>query len=144
MEIIYKPEFSGLFYFLAILVLGDFMKEKSKKALLYLGGAITGAVNGMLGSGGGMIAVPLLKKSGLNQKQAQANAIAVILPISILSAAIYTLRGNMKIADAFPYIPGGIIGTAIGTFCLSKISSVWLKRIFGAFMVYAGIRLLLR
>ena len=91
-----------------------------------------------------MIAVPLLKKTGLTQKEAHANAIAVILPITIVSAVIYILKDTVKISDALIYLPTGVLGAVLGTVCLKKLSPLWLKRIFGCFMVYAGIRLLLK
>ncbi len=109
-----------------------------------LGGIAIGLINGTLGAGGGMIAVPVLKKLGFSQAQAQANAIAVILPISVISASLYLFRGNVTINDALIYVPGGVLGALIGTFLLSRLSPKWLKRIFGAFMVWAGIRLLMK
>ncbi|MBQ3817492.1 MAG: sulfite exporter TauE/SafE family protein [Clostridia bacterium] len=120
------------------------MKNTRKKIIYALCGISIGAVNSLLGAGGGMLAVPLLKRNGLEQKEAQCNAIAVILPITILSAFMYVHKGYAKVNNALPYIPGGIIGAFAGTYFMKKISSVWLKRIFGGFMVYAGIRLLLR
>lgn len=108
------------------------------------GGILIGIINGLFGAGGGMIAVPVLKKLGFSQTKAQSNAIAVILPISLISAALYLFRGNVNLGDALIYVPGGIIGTLVGTYVLSKIPQKWLKRIFGAFMVWAGIRLLAR
>ncbi len=119
-------------------------KDKKKTAISVLWGVVIGTINGMFGAGGGMIAVPVLKKLGLEQKQAHANAIAVILPITVLSAGLYMFRGTVKLSDAWIYLPTGVIGALLGTFCLKKISPVWLKRIFGGFMVYAGIRLLMR
>lgn len=120
------------------------MTSSRKNNLLTAAGLAVGVVNGLLGAGGGMIAVPLLKKLGLNQKQAHANAVAVILPITVLSAALYLFKGYVSLADSFAFIPGGLVGSLIGTYCLKKISPIWLKRIFGAFMVYAGVRLLLK
>ena len=107
-------------------------------------GFLIGAVNGLLGAGGGMIAVPLLKKAGLEQKEAHANAVAVILPISILSAVLYLYKDYVNLFDPLPYIPTGILGAVLGTYFLKKISPLWLKRIFGFFMIYAGMRLLLK
>lgn len=121
------------------------MKEKTKKTLIATGfGTVVGVVNGMLGAGGGMIAVPLLKKLGLDQKSAHANAVAVILPITVLSAVLYLIKGYVDISQSFNFIPTGILGSLLGTVIIKKISPVWLKRIFGGFMVYAGVRLLLR
>lgn len=107
-------------------------------------GIAVGLVNGIFGAGGGMLAVPLLKKSGLEQKSAHANAVAVILPITVLSAILYLVKGNVSISDSFAYIPAGLIGSVIATFLLKKISNQWLRKIFGGFMIYAGIRLLIR
>ena len=107
-------------------------------------GFLIGIVNGLLGAGGGMIAVPLLKKLGLEQKEAHACAVAVILPISLVSAAFYIINDYVNLNDAIIYIPAGLLGAVLGTYCLKKISPYWLKRIFGGFMIYAGVRLLLK
>lgn len=121
------------------------MKLFNKKSAVTAGAGIAiGIVNGLLGAGGGMIAVPLLKKLGLEQAQAHANAIAVIMPISVLSAGLYLYRGYVVLSDAWIYIIAGLPGAVIGTLLLKKISPRWLKRIFGGFMIYAGVRLLLR
>ena len=126
-------------------IIGDNMKAlKKEKIMTALSGLSIGFVNGLLGAGGGIIAVPILKRLGLERKEAHANAVAVILPITLLSAALYLLKGDVSLADSFVFIPGGLVGSLIGTYCLKKISPVWLKRIFGGFMVYAGVRLLFR
>lgn len=122
----------------------ELTSSKNNNLLTAAAGLAVGIVNGLLGAGGGMIAVPLLKKLGLSQKQAHANAVAVILPITVLSAVLYLIKGYVSLADSFVFIPGGLVGALIGTYCLKKISPIWLKRIFGGFMVYAGVRLLLR
>ena len=120
------------------------MLTKNNKLFTAVAGLGIGLVNGLLGAGGGMLAVPLLKKMGLSQKQAHANAVAVILPISILSATMYIFKDYVNLNDSFMYIPTGLLGAVAGTYILKKISPLWLKRIFGGFMLYAGIRLLLK
>ncbi len=109
-----------------------------------LGGIAIGFVNGLLGAGGGMLAVPILKSQGLSQKEAHANAIAIIIPITVLSAILYLINDYVTLGNAFIYIPTGLLGALIGTFILSKISPKILKRIFGILMVYAGVRLLIK
>ncbi|MBQ2704458.1 MAG: sulfite exporter TauE/SafE family protein [Clostridia bacterium] len=122
-------------------IFGDNVKEKLKNIG---GGVIIGVVNGLLGAGGGMLAVPLLKKSGLEQKEAHATSIAVILPLSVISAATYLLNGSVTLSDSIPYLLPGAIGAVIGAVLLGKISDKWLRRVFGVFMIWAGIRLLMR
>ena len=118
------------------------MKRNFKdKFSVFSGGLLTGAVNGLLGAGGGMLAVPILKKQGLKTKQAHASSVAVILPLSAFSAAMYLLNGKVEIFDAVPFVPWGLSGAAVGTFVLKKLSNRWLTAIFSALMVWAGVRL---
>ena len=117
-----------------------------KKENLFRAGAglLIGFVNGFLGTGGGIIAVPLLQKTGLSQKESHINAVAVILPVCVVSATLYLMRGDVTFGDAAVYIPTGIIGALTGTYIIKKISPLWLKRFFGALIIYAGVRLLMK
>ena len=117
------------------------LKNYAKSAAL---GMSVGLVNGIFGAGGGMLAVPILKKSGLSQKSAHANAVAVILPITVISAILYLTKDVVNLKDSFYYIPTGLMGSVIATFLLKKLSNVWLQKIFAAFMIYAGVRLVIR
>ncbi len=117
------------------------IKKLLKPTILGLG---VGFINGVFGAGGGMLAVPILKSEGLSQKSAHANAVAVILPITVLSAVLYLVKGSVSLADSFAFIPTGLIGSVIAAFALQKFSNKWLQKIFAAFMIYAGVRLLLR
>ena len=117
---------------------------KNQKIFNAASGLLIGAVNGLMGAGGGMLAVPILKKMGMEQKQAHTNAVAVILPITVLSSILYLVKGYVTFSDALPFIPAGVLGSLIGTWVIKKISPLWLKRIFGCFIIYAGVRLLLK
>lgn len=118
------------------------MTDKTKNRLwLYLGGGAVGLINGLLGSGGGMIAVPMLRKIGLSQKESHATAVMLIFFLSLFSAAVYLLGGRLALSSALPYLPGGVIGAAAGALLLKKIPDGALRRVFGIFMVYTGIRL---
>ena len=119
------------------------MKIKSNFLKIILG-FLVGLINGFLGAGGGMIAVPALKHFGLSQKESHENAVAVILPLTILSAALYLYRGSVTLSDALPFIPSGLIGAVVGTYLMKKISNIWLTRIFGGFMIFSGIRMLFK
>jgi uncharacterized membrane protein YfcA len=116
----------------------------NKKFITIVFGFLIGIINGFLGAGGGMVAVPLLKKLGSDQKDAHRNAVAVILPLAVFSAVLYLWQGRVTFADSLPYIPAGLVGAIVGTVFLKKISSKWLSAIFGGFMIYAGVRLMLR
>ena len=121
------------------------MSEKKRKILHKLfGGFLVGTVNGLFGAGGGMVAVPMLKKLGVDGKEAHSSSVAVILPISVFSLVIYLLKGRVVLSAGLPYIIPGLIGALIGTVVLTKIPEKWLRRIFVLFMIYAGGRLVVR
>ena len=111
-----------------------------KKLISVIFGLFIGLINGLLGAGGGMLAVPALRYAGLSQKEAHENA--VILPLTLLSAVLYVLNGRVAVSDALIYLPGGLVGSLIGTRLMKKISNIWLTRIFGGFMIFAGVRML--
>lgn len=117
------------------------MKRIKKIILPSLG---IGLINGLLGSGGGMIAVPFLKSKGYSQKEAQANAIAIIFPVSVISIIAYLFSGPLPVAETLPYAVAGVAGSLLGTFILTKLKNKVLSVIFSIFMIYAGVRLLLK
>lgn len=119
-------------------------KQKKKRIAAVLGGLAAGLVNGLLGSGGGMIAVPALERSGVSANRAHATSVAVMLPLSAVSTLFYMRSGEVSLSDALPYIPGGIAGALLGVFLLRRVKPGLLRRIFGAVAVYSGLRLLLR
>ncbi|MBQ8337989.1 MAG: sulfite exporter TauE/SafE family protein [Oscillospiraceae bacterium] len=118
--------------------------NKRKKLFLLITGALCGFLNGFFGAGGGTVAVPMLRKSGLGEKEAHATSVAVILAVTAVSAAFYLIRGSVAISDTLGYIYTGVFGAAIGAYVLKKISVVWLKRIFGALIMAASVRMFLR
>ncbi len=115
-----------------------------KKLIKLVGGGLTGFVNGLLGSGGGMVAVPVLRSAGFDTRTAHSSALAVVLPITVVSASLYLTGGNVTFSDALPYIPGGAVGAVIGGLIMPRISPDLLRRIFGGFAIWAGIRMLLQ
>ena len=76
---------------------------KGTKLRYLLAGGATGLANGFFGGGGGSVLVPLLTRCcGLEQRKAFATSVAVILPLCVLSAVIYVIRGELNWAVAWP------------------------------------------
>ena len=99
----------------------------------------------MFGSGGGLIAVPLLEKLlKVEAKKAHATSISIILPLSIVSAFLYLSHGHLDILTALKYVPFGIIGAIVGSCLLKKFSNKVLKKTFGALLILAAIRMVVQ
>lgn len=111
-----------------------------KRALFYIIGFISGLINGFLGTGGGTIVVPSIEMLGVDTKKSHATAIAIILPITAISAFFYFRQGNIDIKSTVAVSVSGSIGAIIGAKLLKKIPSHYLKILFGISMVIGGIR----
>ncbi len=109
-----------------------------------VGGAGCGFVNALLGAGGGMIAVPILSGLKLDRHKAHANSVAVIMPLSIISASLYLNSGNVSFLDVAPLLPTGLLGAWVGTSLLGRLNEKLLRKIFALFMIWAGMRLILK
>lgn len=116
------------------------MKNRNK----YIFGFLIGLINSLVGACGGIITVAALKKDGMEQNKAHANAIAVILPLSVISAVFYALNGFASVRDTLIFIPGGLLGAIAGGLLLPKIPQNLLKKIFAVFIIWAGIRMVMR
>jgi len=119
-------------------ILSSVIVLKIKK---YIFGFLIGLVNALFGAGGGMIAVPFLKTLGLSQKQAQATAICIILPLTLVSIVIYLKRDYFSVSDAAPFLLFGFPGALLGTLLLSKLNNSFLQGLFSVFMLWAGFRM---
>ena len=108
-------------------------------------GLAVGVANGVFGAGGGTLLVPALRRfSDLEQRRAQATALAVMLPLSALSVVIYML-GPSAVKPDWPvalYVSaGGAAGGIVGARLLNKLTSKWLRGLFGLFLIIAAARM---
>ncbi len=103
----------------------------------------TGAVNGLFGGGGGMVAVPLMKNMlGYSEKRSHATAILVIAPICAASAIIYIINGFFSAGVVIPAAIGSVAGGLLGAELLDKLPEYTVNAVFIAVMLAAGVRLL--
>lgn len=117
------------------------MDKKNLKSAL--AGLMTGAVNGIFGGGGGMVAVPLLKNLlGYNEKKSHATAILVIAPVCAASAIIYIISGYFNAHVVIPAAIGAVAGGFIGAKLLGVLPEFIINLIFIAAMLAAGARML--
>ncbi len=114
-----------------------------KKILMCFCSVFIGAVNGLFGAGGGMLAVPCLTYIGqLDEKSAHATAIAAILPLCLVSAIVYALKESCKNEVILPVVIGVTAGGIFGALLLKKLSSDVVSFVFYALMTFAGFKMI--
>ena len=117
------------------------MKEKTKYMIT---GALAGCANGLFGSGGGLFLVPLLTRwTKMEQKHAFATSVAIIALLSPVPLILFLWRGGLDIASVWPYLAGGALGGILSGLLFKKASVTFLRRLFGALLLYGGIRAVL-
>lgn len=107
-------------------------------------GFAAGLCNSLFGAGGGIIAVTAFKSQGLEQKKAQACAVCLVLPLCLISASVYYYKGYFALGEALPYLPFGVAGALAGGLLLGKLPDKLLKKLFAVFMIYSGVRMIMR
>lgn len=119
--------------------------KKVKKLHIILFGVLIGVINGLFGGGGGMIVVPVLTHFfGFSQKEAQATALFVILPISIASSIIYITHNSINFANSWPAILSIIAGGVGGALLLNKLNNKIVRIIFIVLIFISGFWMLFR
>ena len=107
---------------------------------MVLAGACAGAVNGLLGAGGGMLLVPMLSAfTCLREEEIFPSSVAIITPICVVS-----LLFTREIAwgDSLPYLLGSALGGSLAGLWGKKIPTRWLHRGLGVLILWGGIRYL--
>lgn len=117
--------------------------KRGRNAALFFCGLLIGAVNGLFGAGGGMLAVPVLTYvAGLDERHSHATAIAVILPLCFISAAVYAFKTSFDAEITFATTGGVILGSFLGALLLKKAGNTFLNLLFYGVMIFAGLRMI--
>ena len=131
--------------------------DVGRTTLVALLGFASGTVNGLLGAAGGVLlalALPRLPVPAwlgnenlsvrTDRRDLLATVLAVMLPVSAVSAFLYWQRGmgtdpSLLLASLVPAMLGGLVGAML----LDRIPRDALQKIFAVVVVVAGIRMLL-
>lgn len=108
-------------------------------------GLVAGIFGGMFGIGGGTILIPaMVYLLGLTQHQAQGTTLAIMVPpIGLLAALRYYYSGNVKLGMAGLICLGFFVGGLIGAHFVQNLSDPLLKRMFGVFLLFVSINMIL-
>jgi uncharacterized membrane protein YfcA len=111
--------------------------------VLVVFGVFTGMLSGLLGVGGGIFMVPfLVLVAGLDQHEAQATSLLVVLPTAIVASWSLYQRGVGDVRLSLRMGLVGMAGSAAGAALALSLPAHALRLIFATLMVVVGVRLL--
>lgn len=119
-----------LLVFGLLFLLAKNMKIKANKKNALIGGALSGGIAGLLGTGGA-IRGATMTAFNLNKEKFIATSAIIDLGIDFSRSIIYTYNGYVHIHDLYliPILIGvSIIGTYLGKRILDKITQIQFKR----------------
>ncbi len=107
---------------------------------IIIAGLGAGFVNGLLGTGGGIVLIFALNYmlKGEKNKDIYAFTLCVTLALSLVSLFVYARKGAVDFTESVRYglaaIPGGIIGA----YLLDRLNGKIVKKIFAVLLIVAG------
>jgi len=112
---------------------------------LFLIGLLAGTINGLLGSGAGMVLVPaLIVFKNFSAYSARGTSIFILIFASLVSLSSYLTYNTVDYLLVMKLVIGGMVGGFIGAKFVDKIPPTILRISFGIFMIFTGIRLFMR
>jgi len=116
-------------------------------AAVLCAGFAAGTVNGLLGTGGGILLLAVLRRAVPDAKDAFAAALLCILPLSALSAVLYLRTGISDIQALSPsallsLCLGAVPGGMLGAYLLDKLRLPVLELLFAGLLLFSGWRML--
>lgn len=116
-------------------------------ALLFCGLA-AGLINGLLGTGGGIILVFAIahfcRGTLPDRRDVCANALVVTLALTLLSTLLYIRSGNAPPADLSRFVLPAAAGGLAGGLLLGKFTPSALGKLFAVLLIVSGIFMLVR
>lgn len=104
--------------------------------LCLMAGAMIGYVGGVLGIGGGLLAIPLLGLvAGMDQQEAQGTALVMVLPAVLITVRKYNQNAKIDLGAAAAGALGAIIFTWVGARFALGIDPILLRRIYAVFVL---------
>jgi len=107
-------------------------------------GLVAGIISGTMGVGGGVVIIPGLILLGVSQKMAQGTSLAIMaLPVFWISAYNYWKQGYVNIKVVLIIFATFAIGSYLGSLWAIKLPAKLLRQIFGGFLLFIAIKMLL-
>ncbi|MBR5323171.1 MAG: sulfite exporter TauE/SafE family protein [Clostridia bacterium] len=110
---------------------------------IILAGAGAGFINGLLGTGGGIVLIFMLSYmlKGEKNKDIYAFTLCVTLALSIVSLLVYSRNGAVNISEGVRYGTAAIPGGILGAFLLDRLDGKIVKKIFAVLLIVAGVNM---
>jgi uncharacterized membrane protein YfcA len=103
-------------------------------------GTVLGFLSGLGTGGGSLLILWLTMGVGTAQGEAQVMNLMFFIPSALVACLFRWKQGKLNIKKVVPAIIAGTISAALFAFWGQKMDTSLLKRLFGALLIFTGIR----
>ena len=116
----------------------------TEAVFLALLGVAAGAVNGLLGSGAGIVLIYALRAlyPEMGQRELFTLSLSTVFFLTLSSAVFYGADGRYSFADFLPFAFPAVLGGAVGSLILARIDTRLLKKVFCGILIVSGVLML--
>ena len=105
-----------------------------------LAGTATGILSGFGIGGGSLLLIYMTSFAGLDQTTAQGINLLYFLPAAALALPSHVKNGFIDKKTAVPAILAGLAGTALAAWAATGLDTGLLRKLFGCFLLFIGLR----
>ncbi len=109
-------------------------------------GSAMGLLSGLLGVGGGIIAIPaMIYFLGMDPKAAMATSLVIIIPVSLSGAITHLIAGKIDLKVVAAIAVGGVVFAFLGARIHQQdwMNENYLKKGFAIFLLCISLKMLL-
>ena len=121
------------------------MKERGRPSLwLPAAALLSGGINGLLGTGGGMVLTLALRAAYPGERRrVMALSTACALFFSVLSIFLYAIGGHLEEVAVTDTLLPALLGGALGALLLGRVRLPYLDLLLSLLLLYSGLSLIL-
>ena len=106
-------------------------------------GLMMGVLSGLIGIGGGIVAVPMMiYLLEIDPRVAMGTSLAIIVPVALAGALKRHHQGDVDWTAVIGISVTGIAAGVLGAWLSSLLSSLTLQRVFAVFMIIVGVKMM--
>ena len=109
----------------------------------FLAGTATGVLSAFGIGGGSLLLIYLTAFAGMSQHQAQGVNLLYFLPAAAAALPAHKRNGLLDKKTILPAILTGLISAALAAWVSNGLETALLRKLFGGFLLYVGLRELL-
>ncbi len=109
-----------------------------------LAGIVTGVLSGFGIGGGTLLLIYMTAFAGVDQRLAQGINLLYFLPTAATALPSHIKNGYIDRTTAIPAILAGLVGTAMAAWAATALDVTLLRKLFGGYLIYIGLRELFR